>query len=51
MAAFVVILLVLAAWAAAILGGLGVNGLGTDSRRLDPEESNENRPWRSLLDK
>jgi hypothetical protein len=49
MAAFITLLVVVVAWGAAILGGLGVHGMGTDSRRLDPRERSEDRPWRSLL--
>ena len=36
-------------WTLAILGGLGVGGMGTDSRQLDERERTEERPWRSLL--
>ena len=38
-----------AVWALAILGGLGVDGLGKDSRQLSERGHAEDRPWRSLL--
>jgi len=37
------------AWLLAILGGLGVGGLGKDSRDLGEREHSEERRWRSLL--
>lgn len=37
------------AWVLAILGGLGVGGMGKDSRDLGERESGEERRWRSLL--
>jgi hypothetical protein len=37
------------AWILAILGGLGVGGLGKDSRDLGEREHSEERRWRSLL--
>lgn len=48
MNAFAVIVFA-AAWALAILGGLGVGGLGKDSRRLDERGHAQDRAWRSLL--
>jgi len=42
------LILFVVAWAAAILGGLGVGGVGTDTRRLDPDVPGDRRPWRSL---
>jgi len=36
-------------WVLAILGGLGVGGLGKDSRDLGVRERSEERRWRSLL--
>jgi len=49
MGILLVVLVFAVAWLGAILGGLGVGGLGRDSRGLDPREHPENRPWRSLL--
>jgi hypothetical protein len=37
------------AWAMAILGGLGVGGLGRDSRDLGERAHAQDRSWRSLL--
>ncbi len=37
------------AWLLAILGGLGVAGLGRDSRDLGVRGHAEDRGWRSLL--
>ena len=39
------------AWFLAILGGLGVGGLGKDSRDLGIREHPQERRWRSLLSK
>ena len=39
------------AWLLAILGGLGVGGLGKDSRDLGLREHPQERRWRSLLSK
>jgi hypothetical protein len=36
-------------WGLAVLGGLGVGGLGKDSRDLGERERSEERRWRSLL--
>jgi hypothetical protein len=36
-------------WVLAILGGLGVGGMGKDSRQLGERETSEERGWRSLL--
>jgi hypothetical protein len=36
-------------WLLAILGGLGVGGLGKDSRDLGVREHSAERKWRSLL--
>ena len=36
-------------WLLAILGGLGVGGIGKDSRDLGVREHSEERKWRSLL--
>ncbi|MEP6762526.1 MAG: hypothetical protein ABJA93_14320 [Sporichthyaceae bacterium] len=46
--AFAIVLLILT-FAVAILGGLGVFGLGEDSRGLDPRDSSADRPGRSML--
>ena len=43
------VLIFAAAWLMVILGGLGVGGLGRDSRDLDPRCHAERRSWRSLL--
>jgi len=48
MMAFTITLFVVA-WVAAIAGGLGLFGLGADSRGLDDRQHNDERPWRSLL--
>jgi hypothetical protein len=37
------------AWFLAILGGLGVGGLGKDSRDLGEREHSQERRWRWLL--
>ena len=37
------------AWFLAILGGLGVGGLGKDSRDLGEREHSDERRWRWLL--
>jgi hypothetical protein len=39
------------AWLLAILGGLGVGGMGKDSRDLGERERPQERRWRSLLSK
>lgn len=39
------------AWLLAILGGLGVGGMGKDSRDLGEREHSHERRWRSLLSK
>ena len=44
-----VVLLFALVWVVAILGGLGVGGLGRDSRELDPRCHAERRDWRSVL--
>jgi hypothetical protein len=36
-------------WVLVILGGLGVHGLGTDSREIEEGERTVLRRWRSLL--
>jgi hypothetical protein len=36
-------------WLLVILGGVGVGGLGTDSRDFGLRERSEERGWRSLL--
>ena len=45
----VALIIVAIAWLLAILGGLGVGGLGKDSRRLDERGHGQDRAWRSLL--
>ena len=45
----IAIVLLLLTFVAAILGGLGVFGLGEDSRGLDPAGYSDDRPGRSLL--
>jgi hypothetical protein len=45
----VAFILFLLAWALAILGGLGVGGLGRDSRQLAVRGHADERSWRSLL--
>jgi hypothetical protein len=37
------------AWLLAILGGLGVGGMGKDSRALSERGHAQERSWRSLL--
>ena len=37
------------AWVLAILGGLGVGGMGRDSRDLGERDHAQDRAWRSLL--
>ncbi|MFI5100619.1 MAG: hypothetical protein ACHQE5_08915 [Actinomycetes bacterium] len=37
------------AWVLAILGGLGVGGMGRDSRDLGERDHSQDRAWRSLL--
>ena len=46
---FLVLVLLLASVIAAALGGLGIAGLGKDSRRLDIRVHSNDRPERSLL--
>ena len=43
----VAVIVVGIAWLLAILGGLGVGGLGKDSRRLDERAHGDDRAWRS----
>jgi len=43
------LILFLVAWTVAILGGLGVGGMGKDSRRLGERDHSGDRDWRSLL--
>ena len=45
----VAVILFAIAWVLAILGGLGVGGMGKDSRRFGEREHAEDRAWRSLL--
>lgn len=45
----IVALIFAGAWLVAILGGLGVGGLGRDSRDLAIRGHAEDRGWRSLL--
>jgi hypothetical protein len=45
----VVVIIFAIAWLLAILGGLGVGGMGTDSRRFGERGHAEDRAWRSLL--
>jgi hypothetical protein len=45
----VALILFLLAWALAILGGLGVGGMGRDSRRFNERGHSQDRDWRSLL--
>jgi len=45
----IAILLLLLSVTAAVLGGLGVFGLGKDSRGLDTRQHSGDRPARSLL--
>ncbi len=44
-----ILILFFAAWLMAILGGLGVGGMGRDSRDLGERGHAEDRGWRSLL--
>ena len=44
------VILFLAVWVMVILGGLGVGGLGKDSRDLGIRRHSGDREWRSLLD-
>lgn len=45
----IAIVLLLLAVLAAVLGGLGIFGLGKDSRGLDARQHSGDRPTRSLL--
>ena len=45
----IAILLLILSVTAAVLGGLGVFGLGKDSRGLDTRQHSGDRPARSLL--
>jgi hypothetical protein len=45
----IAIVLIVIATGLAALGGLGVFGLGQDSRALDPQGYSDDRPGRSML--
>ena len=43
------IIVIAGTWVLAILGGLGVGGMGKDSLQLGERETSDERGWRSLL--